>query len=149
MRLTKYQKDAIIRSIWDAVPGVDDLPAIQQALVDAMSEPCKTLYKLAPQALKRADLYSWEFCLGEYSRVVVVVGDGDLDVLEPFRQRMRDRSKVKDKLKATVNSCSTLKQLYARLPEFAKHFPDEVEKSRNLPVVTSVAADLKNLGWPK
>lgn len=147
MRLTKYQKDAIIRSIWDAVPGVDDLPAIQQALVDAMSDPCRTLYKLTPRALRRADLYSWEFCLGGYS--VVVVGDGDLDVLEPFRQRMRDRSKVKDKLKATVNSCSTLKQLYERLPEFAKHFPDEVEKSRNLPVVTSVAADLKKLGWPK
>lgn len=148
MRLTKYQKDAIIRSIWDAVPEVDDSPAIQQALVDSMSEPCQKLYKLAPKALRQTDLYSWEFRLGVYSGVVAV-GDGNLDVLEPFRQRARDRAKVKDKLKATVNSCSTLKQLYERLPEFAKHFPDEVEKSRNLPVVTSVAADLKKLGWPK
>lgn len=68
---------------------------------------------------------------------------------EKKAEQDKSRRELKAKISATVNSCSTLKQLKERLPEFEKYFPkDQPAPTPNLPVANLIA-DLQAAGWPK
>lgn len=151
MNLTKYVKEAIVRSIMNDVPRADEMTAkkkIQDALVKAMSPECSKLYKTNPYALRDTRVPAHE-CGFDYS-FDVVTGDAPLDpILQPYKDARDARRAAKQKLEAAVNGCRTLKQLEKALPEFTKYFPKESATSTNLPALANVVADLAKLGWPK
>ena len=153
MKLTNYHRDAFIHAVMNDVPKItkeEVQPKVQEALVKAMSPETRKLYRKAPKALKSD--YSFNLTTDRCC-VSFVVGDADKDtVLAPFFEAVKKHEAVKDSLRATIYSCSTLKQAKDRLPEFEKYLPSEagsLPASANLPVVANLVADLTNLGWPK
>lgn len=151
MKLTKYEKDAIVRAIMQDVPTKPDhiLKAeIQAAFVAGMSDPIKKLYKTHPKALKTDHVASWD--TGIAYRVEFVVGDADVEkATKPFKAQKEARDEARCKLSAAVMGCNTLAQLKKLLPEFISYFPSETEPTKNLPAVANMVADLSKLGWPK
>ena len=153
MKLTNYHRDAFIHAVMNDVPKItkeEVQPKVQEALVKAMSPEARKLYREAPKALTSD--YSFDLTTDRCC-VSFVVGDADKDtVLAPFFEAVKKHEAVKDSLRATIYSCSTLKQAKDRLPEFEKYLPSEagsLPASANLPVVANLVADLTNLGWPK
>lgn len=151
MKLTKYEKQSIIKSIMMDVPRPtqNEVKAeIQAALVKAMSPGCRKLYNINPKALATVHLSSWEVQV-DYA-VNLVMGDADeLAVIEPFKAKKKEFEAAEAKLRAAVDGCSTLAQLKKLLPEFISYFPSETEPTKNLPAVANMVADLSRLGWPK
>ena len=151
MKLTKYEKEAIVRSIMQDVPVKPDqvLKAeIQAAFVAGMSDPIKKLYKTHHKALKTETVSSWDSPLSY--RTDFIVGDAQVaEVLKPLKAQKEARDAVQTKLSAAVMGCSTLAQLKKMLPEFISYFPSETEPTKNLPAVANMVADLSKLGWPK
>jgi hypothetical protein len=151
MRLTKYEKEAIIRAIMQDVPCTPDhvlRAEIQNSLVQAMSVPTQELYKTHPKALRIEHVSSWDS--GMSYRVDFIAGDADVEkAMKPFAAKKKERDAAHAKLSAIVNGCSTLAQLKKMLPEFISYFPTEAEPTKNLPAVANMVADLSKLGWPK
>lgn len=151
MKITKYEKEAIIRAIMHDVPCTPDnvlRAEIQNAFVQSMSAPIQELYKTHPKALRTDTVPSWDS--GMSYRVDFVVGDADVKkVMQPFEAKKKERDAVHTKLSAVVNGCNTLAQLKKMLPEFVSYFPTETEPTKNLPAVANMVADLSKLGWPK
>ena len=153
MKLTNYDREAIVRAIMLDVPKIDKEKrgvAIQAAIVKAMSPECRKLYNKAPDALRThfvGDLIS------EYGRREVVRGDvldsTVKEILAPYHAEDRALYETRIKLAAAIKACTTLKGLQTRLPEFKKYFPNQDPKSTNLPAIANVVADLSKLGWPK
>ena len=151
MKLTKYEKDAIIRSIMQDVPTKPDnilKTEIQAAFVAGMSDPIKKLYKTHPKAIKTDSVSSWDTMMAY--RAEFIVGDADVNkVIAPFKAQKEARDDAHRKLSAAVHGCNTLAQLKKLLPEFISYFPSETEPTKNLPAVANMVADLSKLGWPK
>ena len=151
MKLTKYEKDSIIRAIMQDVPRTLESvlkKEIQLELVKGMSAPIQKLYKTHPNALRLAQISSWDSGLGY--RVDLIAGDADVSkTMEPFAARKKMFDDTQAKLSGIVNGCTTLAQLKKLLPEFTSYFPTETEPTKNLPAVANMVADLSKLGWPK
>jgi hypothetical protein len=148
MKLNQYQKQAIVRSIFQDVPvakSEDIKAAVQTELVKAMSPACQRAYKVCPDALKRSSSYDLTY---KRDPLTLIVGDADFSkVIQPWIDARRKYIDIKTTLTTTIEACITLKQLTDTLPEFAAYFPKEGEPTRNLPVVANLVADLVNLGW--
>lgn len=149
MRLSTYQKQAIVRAVMADVPVADDEVIYQEAqaaLVKAMSPNVRKVYRENPKALRTAyvsDIFS------RYRRDLIV-GDADISkTLAPWHEAIEKRAEAERKLRSVVNGCSTLKQLKTALPEFAKYMPTEDKPTANLPALANLAADFSRLGWPK
>ena len=129
MKITKYEKESIIRAIMYDVPCTPDnvLKAeIQKAFVAAMSAPIQKLYKTHPKALRTDHVSSWDSGMGY--RVEFIVGDADVSTaMKPFAAKKKARDEAHAKLSAGVNGCTTLAQLKKMLPEFISYFPTESE----------------------
>lgn len=151
MKLTKYDKEAIVNAIMQDVPKPKHnvlRDEIQAKLVAAMSLEVRKVYKLKPKALVASRLSSYE-CLLDFG-VDFIVGDADYkEVFKPYKAQQEERDNARRKLSYAVNSCSTLKQLKERMPEFITYFPTEEEPTKNLPALANMVADLSKLGWPK
>jgi hypothetical protein len=151
MKLTKYEKDAIIRSIMHDVPTKPDnvLKAeMQAAFIAGMSDIIKKLYKTHPKALKTESVAGWDSGLSY--RTEFIVGDADVNkAMIPFKAQKEAKDDAHRKLSAAINGCNTLAQLKKLLPEFISYFPSETEPTKNLPAVANMVADLSKLGWPK
>jgi hypothetical protein len=147
MKLTKCDKSLILREIKYDLPKIDDTEAIQVALEKSMSQLCRKLYKLDPVALRTEYATSYDFLQDgghEY-----YVGDADFAaVTKPFKDKKKAREATLNKVSAALDSCTTLKQLQERLPEFVKYFHAEVTKSTNSLVVQSPVNELRAIGWP-
>jgi hypothetical protein len=145
MKLTQYQKDAMVRSIWAEVPTqtVEQLKdEIQKAAVKAMSVPCRNLYKKSPLAIRTHRTYDVHA-----TTISFVCGDADVTaVLQPFKDVAAARHAANVKLKAAIQACSTRKQFIDRFPEFSTHAPSEHAACDTLPAVSNVVADLVKLG---
>lgn len=151
MKLTKYEKEAIVNAIMQDVPKpVHNVlrDEIQTKLVAAMSPEARKLYKIKPKALVTDRLSSYE-CLLDFG-VDFVVGDADSkQVFAEYKKQAQARDDARRKLAYAVNGCNTLAQLKKLLPEFISYFPSETEPTKNLPAVANMVADLSKLGWPK
>lgn len=151
MKLTKYEKEAIVRAIMQDVPTKSDTvltAEIQAALFAEMSAPVKKLYKTHPKAIKTERLPGYD--LGLSYGTHFVVGDADVGkATRPFAKQQEDRNTAHRKLSGAVMGCNTLAQLKKLLPEFISYFPSETEPTKNLPAVANMVADLSKLGWPK
>jgi len=150
MKLTTYTKQAIVSSILNDLPTIDtpkEKVKMQEALVKAMSPEARKLYKTHPKALLNQHISGYHYGLDMHC--MFICGDADVhDVLKPWRDAQDLRNLAKSKLASAVNSCSTLKQLSDRMPEFARYYPTEAQPTKNLPALIDVAADLCKLGWP-
>jgi hypothetical protein len=155
MKLTKYQKLAILRSIVDDIPQPDKAArrvAIQAEVVKLMTPAVRKVYRETPEALRTECVYdlhngeSWE------SRMIVR-GNVDEKVIEelmkPYRAEDEERGEIIHKLRGVIDACTTLKKLKDTLPEFEKYFPKENEPVKNLPAVANLVTDMMKLGWPK
>lgn len=155
MRLTKNDKQAIVRAIMADVPKPDKKKRreeLQEAVVKAMSPEARKLFKVCPSASRTK--YVGELIYdGSWSSRDIIVGDVSDGIIEKFKEKYDDEDKKIFKagceLKNAIESCSTLKQLNDRLPEFKKYFPLEQKSSANLPALTNIVANLEKLGWPK
>jgi hypothetical protein len=151
MRITKYEKEAIIRAIMHDIPSTPEsvLKAeIKKAFINGMSAPVQELHKTHPHALRTSGVSGCDSGLGY--RIDFIVGDADVaEVLKPFVARKGELDSVRARLSGVVNSCNTLAQLKKLLPEFVSYFPTEAEPTKNLPAVANMVADLSKLGWPK
>lgn len=153
MRLTKYDKQAIVRAIMLDVPKPDRNkrgPELQAAIVKAMSPECRKLYNKTPSALRTKWMGS---IMSDYGARDLVQGDVNDSIIEDLTAKYQAEDKARKdaeyKLSSAVEACATLKQLEARLPEFKKYFPTVDKPAANLPALANVVADLSKLGWPK
>jgi hypothetical protein len=155
MKLTKYQKQGIALAIIRDLPPVDynkRREELQAAIVKAMSAPVVELYKVYPNALRKA--HADNYVLGDrFDENWVVAGDVTDKQVEALAKKYRDendaRYAAKRQLERAIDGCNTLKQLMTTLPEFEKYYPTEAQPTKNLPALANVVADLSRLGWPK
>jgi hypothetical protein len=156
MKLTKYDKMAIVKAIMADVPKPNKTKRraeIQVALVKVMSPAVRKVFKESPGALLTSIVGDVTYD-GRWDTRSVVVGDVTDKVLETILKPYRDEddaiSAAHNKLRGAVDSCNTRKALMDRLPEFEKYFPAEsAPLSKNLPALANVVADLSKIGWPK
>lgn len=150
MKITKYDKTAIVSSIMDDVPKPKHaalVAEIQATLAAGMSDQARKLYKTHPKALASDRLYGSSYGL-DYA-MMFIVGDANVSkVLKPFVDAEETRTQARSKVRSAIESCNTLKQLMDRLPEFERYYPTEQQPTKNLPALFNVAADLAKMGWP-
>jgi hypothetical protein len=155
MKITKYDRLAIVKAIMADVPKPDKnkrLQEIQAAIVKAMSPMVRKVFKETPGALRTYHVGDLTYNGNWDSRTVVVgdVTDGMMDaILKPYKDADDDLYAAHCKLRNAIDSCTTRKALMDRLPEFEKYFPTETSPTKNLPALSNVVADLSKLGWPK
>jgi len=156
MKLNKFQKQAIVRSIMADVPKVDRAKrraTIQAEVVKLMSPAVRKIYNTAPFALRKQHVGDLIYDGVNWDARDVIAGDvaeKDIKVIcEPYKAEDDARYKAERSLTGVVEACSTLKQLKDRLPEFTKYYPTEGVSTANLPALANVVADLSKLGWPK
>ena len=155
-RITKWDKEAIVKAIMADVPAPDRKKRkeeLQAAIVKAMSPEARKLYKTCPSALRTYHVGDVTYDGCNWSSRDVIVGD----VVEVVVNELKEKYLAEDRvfndaryaLKRAIEGCSSYKQLMARLPEFEKYYPKPDAKSTNLPALANVVADLSKLGWPK
>jgi hypothetical protein len=149
MKIAKWQKEAIVRAIMADVPEVDSAKIsadIQAALVKVMSPDARKLYRSDPKALATRYIPG---TLANHGLRDFIVGNAAVDsVIKPWKEQAEARSAARRDVRAAVESCNTLAQLKARMPEFSKYFPTEAEPTKNLPAVIDLVPSLAALGWP-
>ena len=168
MRLTKADKEAFVRAVMDDVPKVDyDEQAkklVMEELVERMPAEVKAVYKTAPEWLTsnyiclRGNLQSFYGPVRKYTdtaefapRLSEKLSEKLSELSAAKKEQTGTHNEIRAKVRATIDSCTTLKQAKERLPEFEKYLPTERGSfsTANLPAVTNLVADLMNLGWPK
>lgn len=154
-RVTKWDKQAIVKAIMADVPKIDKRKRkeeLQTAIVKLMSPEVRKVYKVNPKALST---YHVGYLISDtsYSDRDVVRGDvSDVQInnlCKKYKDEEETRSHTERNLKNAIESCTTIKQLNDRLPEFKKYFPTIEKPVANLPALGNVVADLSKLGWPK
>jgi hypothetical protein len=155
MRITKWDKEAIVKAIMHDVPKPDKKKRkdeLQAAIVKAMSPEARKLYNRTPSALRTYHLGDIIYD-GNWSSRDVIVGDVTNSMVDEMTKKYIDEDNAvvtaRRSLKGAIEACTTLKQLNDRLPEFKKYFPTEEKPTANLPALANVVADLTKLGWPK
>ncbi len=126
MRVTKSDKEAIVRAIVNDIPvphSPTEVAKIQAALVKAMSPECRKVYKKQPSALKEAYMRWYDMGLSaEYGSRTIYQGDAPQEafdkICEPYKKAHAERREVISKVKANVMCCTSTQQLMKRLPEF-------------------------------
>lgn len=154
-RITKWDKEAIVRAIMADVPKPDKVKRkaeLQAAIVKAMSPEARKLYNKTPSALRTYHLGELIYD-GNWASRDVVRGDVDEVVIDELCKKYKAEDEAyndaRRALKGAIEACTTYKQLMTRLPEFEKYYPKPDAKTANLPALANVVADLSKLGWPK
>ncbi len=156
MRITKWDKAAIVKAIMADVPMPDKnkrRTELQAEIVKAMSPECRKVYKSMPDALRTHNVGELIYNDTNYNSRYIVLGDVKEAKLKELCAKYEEQDhvirKAKNAAKSAIEACSTLKQLNDRLPEFKKYFPTQEKPVANLPALVNVVADLTKLGWPK
>jgi len=151
MRLTKYHKQAIVRSVKNDIPDVDAEALkgrIQAAFVAAMSPAVLHVYNTIPDALKTDRIYRYGCSVNYHD---FIVGDTKTDeIFAPFITEEEERNNAVEKFRLALGGITTRKQFVTTFPEFEKYAPMEPGKPSAYPLaINGVVADLTKLGWPK
>ena len=156
MRITKWDKQAIVKAIMADVPKIDKdkrRKEMQEAVVKLMTPECRKVYKSMPDALRTYHAGNLLYNGLNYGSREIVRGDvSDKEIKNLEAKYQAEDKKIHEaecSLKGAIEACSTLKQLNERLPEFKKYFPTEEKPVANLPALANVVSDLTKLGWPK
>jgi hypothetical protein len=155
-RITKYDRQAIVRAIMADVPTPDKKQRrqeLQAAIVKSMSPTVRKVYTAYPTALRTYHIGDLTYDGCDWDSRNVIVGDVSNTTVDELAQKYKDEdravSDARYALKGAIEACSTYKQLMTRLPEFEKYYPKPDAPAANLPALANVVADLSKLGWPK
>jgi len=156
MKVTKLQKEAIVRAIMHDVPKPNKAvrhAKVQAAMVKAMSPECRKLYGKRPDIFVSEHTGDITYDGSSWALRHVVIGDAPKEklkeILRPYQVEDDKYHEAKRNLTNAIMACTTLKALETTFPEFKKYFPTETQPTKNLPALANVVADLSKLGWPK
>lgn len=165
MRLTKFIREAFVRSAMSDVPSENFEEQAHKIIIDDSVEALPL--KLRPFALDKnlcsyINMRSYWVYDSPFSSVSVFSERGrdfqlsmtakkQLDVLiAKAKEQKANRKKLEESISAAANSVSTRKALVALLPEFEKYLPaDEPAACKTLPAVANLVSDFTKAGWPK
>lgn len=163
MKLTKYIREAFVRTAMQDVPQIDYLEKIRSAANKEIEGAKKAagIHEVSSERLSR----NWSYVRDSKGNVVVTIYaagllDAELNVMfgSPEIIAMADGhinqklelDSLRNKLEGAIAACTTRKQAVEALPEFEKYLPaDEPKALRSLPAIANVAADFVKAGWPK
>lgn len=163
MKLTKYHRQAFVRSVMDDVPK-EDYEAKVHALVieDSILQLPEKLQKIArdktlSQYVNREHYWMREFsntyvfCISRGDFKLTAEAQAKFDELNTLQMAQNEaRQQLRRKLESAINSCTTDTQVRKALPEFAKYLPEaESPVDRTVPVIANLVSDLMSMGWPK
>lgn len=167
MRLTKLQKETIVRSVMADAPQKDYYEEEREIIE-------KAIYRNAPKEIKavldapllrsvlenrsiRSSLVSGSGSFrymgfkGILGNTDNVLNDSDLKKIESIKKRhliqMDARSKAESALESAIEAFSTTKKLREAMPSLEKYIPSDEEKIANLHAVSNVMEALKSAGW--
>ncbi len=177
MKLNQSQREAFVRAVMQDVPQVkydEQLrTAVQDFLYYLAPPEARALYDnpktrgyvpLGSVSIHRADVGFSDMYLVPYASGGTRWGRPDMTInleksedapalgvikslVESKKAQEIERVNLNQKLRSAINSVSTLKQALELMPEFAKYLPEEPTKTKNLPAVANLVADLNKAGW--
>lgn len=174
MKLSKYHKQAFVSAVMDDVPmhdysedfhkmiDADMLKTAPKKLVPILQDKELRSYlirgygSIQPNTLHKNNHYWYPYTVG-ISAVATYLDykmsdeaeAAALALMEAATDQKIKRDQLEAMVRGTIESCSTLKQATARLPEFVKYLPEEASATRLLPAVANLSAKLIEAGWPK
>jgi hypothetical protein len=150
MKLTNYMKDAIIASVLNDTPHeYSSDQRDKDALVVCISKMPEKIGKLWADKTLRGWVKT-EYCAGfNY----LPTGGTSHDELKAIRLRHesaeKSRRELRSHVKNVVYQFSTDKQMVAAIPELEDYIPKPKEKTKQLPVVNGLMAELSKAGFPQ
>lgn len=163
MKLNTADRDAFVTAVIGDVPSVDYVTQAHLIVLDEVGAklPAKVRAVWDSKELRgyvRCDNYfrangfntSFAIPLGGYTPSAANIKK--LQALaDKYSAQRKQRDDLRAKVRAVIESCTTLKQAKERLPEFTKYLPAERGTTGvcGLPVIANVVADLSKAGWPK
>ena len=158
MRITKWEKQSIVRAIINDIPRIDKTERkkdLQDEVVKIMSAECRKVFNKTPTALANTHIGNVIYDEKDWDSRNIIVGDvskEQIDNISSLKKYIEEDDLHRDtctNVRIAVEACSTLKQLQERLPQFEKYFPTKDAPASNLPATTNLITDLTKLGWPK
>lgn len=166
MKLTKYDRQAFVKAVMADIPKEDyreqvrkllledSIEALPKKLQDAARDPACKDYLETGNHYRQAFSNSFTVFDKRWSSSYTpsATAKQKLTELEKLHTAQKDKlDAVEEKLRASIEACTTLKMAKERLPEFEKYLPIDrtPEKGTYLPAVANLVADLATLGWPK
>ena len=167
MKLTKVHKQAFVKAVMQDLPQVEyreqAYKLMQDFVTSRMPKEVRATYDnkdtrhwLQPQS-RYIDAVGYigyvgmsinEDSMKSPERDILVA---ELKQIEKLACAQREQLKaVEEKINAVIAGCGTRKVALARLPEFEKYLPTELEgATAGVPMITDLVVSLTSLGWPK
>ena len=163
MKLTKYHREAFVRSVMDDVPKVDyETQAHKLILEDSIAQLPEKLQKMARDKTTSQYLNMDHHWLREFGSLYVfslrqegfklsATAQVEFDKINELQKAQNEaRRHLRNKVDGVIRSCTTDVQVRKALPEFSKYLPEaESPVDRTVPVIANLVADLMSMGWPK
>lgn len=159
MKLSKYMKEQLLKSILRDMPPLIDYKEQAQAVV------WKDSHNQLPEALKeaiskdadvksylRVDSHSIADCGCMYLRSYdhyTQTADAAKEVKRIhllLEEQEEKRREIKNNLWALIDNCNTAEQLAKNYPEFSGYLPKPEQPTRNLPAVELIN-EMSRIGW--
>jgi hypothetical protein len=168
-RLTTYARNAFISAVMDDVPHVDyneqAREKVQKFALSKLPVGVATALKAYPDWFQ-VQVQVYATLPGVLANCMVAHKDrnefdkllkadkklwAELEGMAKAAGAQSDvRNALRQKVKGLAYSCTTVKALAERAPEFAKYISGApTPEDRTVPVVQNIVADLVAAGWPK
>lgn len=167
MRLNNSDRDAFVRAVMDDVPMVDYDGQAEALVIQYFRDLAPACILEAIEAHPQWVEDEWCFLPGRLQIIhtkYVPPGMGNqihtqhpdlwkkLERLAKLGKKQdEERTQLKNKVRAAIAGCATLKVAIERLPEFEKYLPADRTPvgTPGVPVIANVVTDLMAAGWPK
>lgn len=165
MKLTKYIREAFIKSVLNDVPKEDYQEQIKKIILEEavknLPAPVAEIYKdsILRGYIRLSYFRDYGVSLfvpdsGKDTMTNIQYSEEARKVLNELQAKSKAQREMLDnletKLRTVTYGCNTYKQLLERIPEFAKYLPEGTPSpSANLPAVTNLITDFVKAGWPK
>lgn len=158
MRFTVMLRDAFVRQVMGDVPQTDYKELIRSE-VNKQAEAYRRAAGITPDMHERlmhrstnnifGDVWCTTFALLN-QEVIKIQGLPQIAEWEKLGDAQTEKLReLESTLRAALESCSTVKKVAERFPEFEKYLPKEEPSSANLPALANVVTSFVKAGWPK
>ena len=158
MKLTNNDRAAFVRAVMLDVPKVDHAEQARKLVTDAATAKLPKAVKALWDDPKTREFVACNtYCsmpgsLGTTrTPPVAFTMPKKLEELAELANAQRiSHEELRNKVRALIGGCSTIKQAADRLPEFTKYLPASRDGviTGNLPAVANVVTELVQAGWP-
>ena len=169
MKLTKYIREAFVRSAMEDVPKTNYEELIRKEVVRASTAalPASVRAVWLDEKTNQYVKSTFRHFAGQGISVpgtdgnrwgnaptlpALLAADKKLidDLVAKHEAQDKQRVHLRNTLSAAASSATTRKALATLLPEFEKYLPaDEASACRTLPAIANIVADFSKAGWPK